>query len=143
MPIRFPKLYTPRLPVEDLLDWSAGGISLWKHGDDDVGSEPLTTGNLVYNLLRNLHGNGVVTVGIRVGRPGVGGAQEVLVLDVDEVLGISNALKITQRYNYNNEKQKQGVNQYLNVGLRYRRVYNPSFLAVHLACPGRVKDSRV
>ena len=83
----------PGLPVEDLLDRSACRVTLRKHGDDDVGREPLIHGNLVDDLLGYFTRNGVMAVGITVIVPGVGRSQKVLVLYVDEVLRISYTLE--------------------------------------------------
>ena len=83
----------PGLPVEDLLDRSTSRITLWEHGDDYVGREPLIHGNLVNYLLGDFTWNGVMAVGITVIVPGVGRSQKVLVLYVDEVLRISYTLE--------------------------------------------------
>ena len=61
-------------------------MSLWEHGDDDVGGEPLPIPDLLHHLLGDLGGDGVVAVGVVVLVPAVGRAQKVLVLNVNEVL---------------------------------------------------------
>ena len=79
-------LHGPVLPVENFLDGHALWVSLWEHGDDDVGGEPLPIPDLLHHLLGDLGGDGVVAVGVVVLVPAVGRAQKVLVLNVNEVL---------------------------------------------------------
>ena len=61
-------------------------MSLWEHGDDDVGGEPLPFPDLLHHFLGDLGRDGVVAVSVVVLVPAVGRAQKVLVLNVNEVL---------------------------------------------------------
>ena len=83
----------PSLPVEDLLDRGTRRVTLREHGNDYVGCKPLIHRYFVHNLLGYFTWNGVVAVGITVGEPGVGRSKKVLVLNIDEVFCISDALK--------------------------------------------------
>ncbi|WVZ78159.1 LOW QUALITY PROTEIN: hypothetical protein U9M48_025916 [Paspalum notatum var. saurae] len=69
------------LPVEDLLRGGGGGVPLGPHGNDDVGGESLAGADLGGHLERDLHGHQVAGALAGVVGPGVGGADEVLVLD--------------------------------------------------------------
>ena len=66
----------------------------WKHGNDAVGREPLVHSDLLANLLGDLAGQRVVAVGVVVGEPTVGRAQEILILYVDKVLSVPNQVDV-------------------------------------------------
>ena len=55
---------------------------------------PSARSDALANLLRDLHGNDVVAVDVLVVQPSVGRAHEVLVLDVDEPLGLADGRRV-------------------------------------------------
>ena len=85
-------LHRPVLPEKDLLNGSSGGVSLWKHGHHNVDLEVLPCLNFVHNTLCNFTGYGVHGFSVLVIQPREGAAQEVLVLHVDEILGVADLL---------------------------------------------------
>jgi hypothetical protein len=74
------------LPEEDLLRRAGPGVALGPHGQDDVRGERLAGADLAGHLERDLHGDQVAGAAVPVRRPGVGAADEVLVLHVHEAL---------------------------------------------------------
>ena len=115
-------LHSLELPVENLLDGRRRRVALRKHGDDNVGDEPFIHPDFFHHLLGDLARQGVVAVGVVVRQPAVGRTQEILVLDIDEVLSVSDQL---------------------DVGLRDRAVDHPTFLGVEVAHHVAMKVCRV
>ena len=77
----------PRLPVQNRLHRCALGHALGPHGHHDVHRERLAGFDLAHNLARELQWYQVVGARVLFGLPPVATAQEVLVLDVNEVPG--------------------------------------------------------
>ena len=86
-----------RLPVEDLLHGLMRRVALGEHGNHDVGREALIVHNFRHYFLDELGRNRVVTVCFVVEVPCISRAHEILVLDVHEVLGITNHLRCQEK----------------------------------------------
>ena len=82
------------LPTQDLLDLHCGGITFWVHGNAYIAMEGLCSLHLLDYLLCDLSGYDMRCHRVLIIKPGVGRPQEILVLNVDEGLGISDEVDI-------------------------------------------------
>ena len=82
------------LPTQDLLDLHCGGITFWVHGNAHIAMEGLCSLHLLDYLLCDLSGYDMRCHRVLIIKPGVGRPQEILVLNVDEGLGISDEVDI-------------------------------------------------
>ena len=82
------------LPIQDGLHGSTLGDTFRPHGYHNVHCESLAVFNLTDNLPCQLHGDEVNRTSILVLLPVERASQEVLILDVDEVLGTSNCVDV-------------------------------------------------
>ena len=82
------------LPTQDLLDLHCGGITFWVHGNAYIAMEKLCSLHLLDYLLCDLSGYDMRCHRVLIIKPGVGRPQEILVLNVDEGLGISDEVDI-------------------------------------------------
>ena len=96
--IRVHHLHGAALPVEDGLHRRALRHTLGPHGYNDVDCEPLAGLDFAHDLERELLGHQVQRPnrlhGDAVRLPREGAAEEVLVLDVDEVLGAADGIYV-------------------------------------------------
>ena len=77
-----------------LLGGAVHGVALGEHGDGDEGCEPLAGLDLGDNLLDNLMGDGVLGPVASLPDPAVGTPDEILIFNVDKMLGFPNRLNI-------------------------------------------------
>jgi len=82
------------LPTQDLLTRCCGGVAFWVHRDAHIAVEGLSSLHLLDDLLCDLPGYNVGGHRVLVVKPGVGRPEEILVLDVDEGLCISDEVDI-------------------------------------------------
>ena len=82
------------LPTQDLLDLHCGGITFWVHGNAYIAMEKLCSLHLLDYLRCDLSGYDMRCHRVLIIKPGVGRPQEILVLNVDEGLGISDEVDI-------------------------------------------------